>query len=103
MRDIRISIQRNPSMRGVELWIYQKSLDGHVAFAKPIEMINLESEGSFTPPTFVMDEDKFQLLIDELWNQGYRPSKYENDGSAQEKHLQDMRRIAFQYIDGLKK
>lgn len=43
-----------------------------------------------------------QVLMDELWDRGFRPS--EGLGSAgalaaTQQHLEDMRRIAFRYIE----
>ena len=102
MRDVKLSIYRNPVRRTIDFYLVEKSIDGHIAVGKPVEMVNLVDDGaSYFDPTFILCEENAQLFIDELWNQGFRPSKHDNDGGAQEKHLQDMRKIAFQFLDKL--
>ena len=49
-------------------------------------------------PIFTLKTDECQLLMDELWNVGFRPS--EGSGSAgalaaTQRHLDDMKRVAF--------
>lgn len=57
-------------------------------------------EGCYVPnPTFSLGESNTQLLMDELWNCGFRPS--EGSGSAgafaaQGSHLKDMQRLVFE-------
>lgn len=53
------------------------------------------------PPTMRLDPQDAQLLMDQLWNCGVRPT--EGTGSAgalaaKDEHLQDMRRIAFSQL-----
>lgn len=52
-------------------------------------------------PTFTIDIDEAQKLIDELWHCGLRPS--EGSGSAgqlasTQRHLEDMRTVAFKKL-----
>lgn len=54
--------------------------------------------GSIVKPTGVIPRTAAQTLMDDLWNAGIRPT--EGSGSAgsmraTEKHLEDMRKIAF--------
>ena len=58
-------------------------------------------EGVPVDPTFHLGRDEAQTLMDDLWNAGFRPT--EGTGSAgslraTEKHLDDMRRIAFKHL-----
>jgi len=57
--------------------------------------------GTRYEPLFSLDHDKAQVLMDDLWNAGLRPT--EGKGSAgslraTEKHLDDMRRIVFGHL-----
>ena len=65
--------------------------------AKNVEMSHVD-EGAVVDPFMVMSLETAQLLMDELWNCGLRPS--EGTGSAgslaaTERHLKDMKTIAF--------
>ena len=65
--------------------------------AKHVEMSHVD-EGAVVDPFMVMSLETAQLLMDELWNCGLRPS--EGTGSAgslaaTERHLKDMKTIAF--------
>ena len=65
--------------------------------AKHVEMARAD-EGAIVDPFMVMSLETAQLLMDELWNCGLRPS--EGTGSAgslaaTERHLKDMKTIAF--------
>ena len=63
----------------------------------PIELVPLPV-GESTPPTFEIESAAAQQLMDQLWQCGFRPT--EGTGSAgslaaTQKHLEDMRAIAF--------
>ena len=65
--------------------------------AKHVEMSHID-EDAIVDPFMVMSLETAQLLMDELWNCGLRPS--EGAGSAgslaaTERHLKDMKTIAF--------
>ena len=65
--------------------------------AKHVEMARAD-EGAIVDPFMVMSLETAQLLMDELWACGLRPS--EGTGSAgslaaTERHLKDMKTIAF--------
>jgi len=56
------------------------------------------NEHEFTPEVGIIKIDKAQLLMDDLWNCGIRPT--EGSGSAgslkaTEYHLEDMRKLVF--------
>jgi hypothetical protein len=65
--------------------------------ARPVEFASC-AEGDFVEPAMVLGPTEAQQLMDELWRAGVRPA--EGDSSvgqlgATEKHLADMRAIAF--------
>jgi len=74
-------------------------------FASNIEFVKCEP-GDLIPPTpLELCRDKAQALMDSLWDCGIRPT--EGNGSAgamraTEKHLEDMRKIAFMMLDASK-
>lgn len=70
------------------------------SYCTNIEFIEVE-EGSFVNPAIRIDKTEAQILMDELWSCGVRPT--EGSGSAgslkaTENHLQDMRTIAFSLL-----
>lgn len=78
-------------------------IDGN-ALGQPIVMKELsENEhGIIQQPTISISNESAQVLIDDLWHCGFRPS--EGTGSAgslkaTETHLKDMRVIAFNQLD----
>lgn len=63
-------------------------------------------EGEICQPSLVINNNNAQVLMDDLWHCGFRPS--EGTGSAgslraTEKHLDDMRKIIFEHYLNFKK
>ena len=46
-------------------------------------------------PSFVLADDHVQILMDDLYNAGVRPSNTEGLLQAKDYHLQDMRKLVF--------
>lgn len=86
----------------IEFVVGASDIEGTFAYiANPLVMVEHE-QGLIVEPTFSLDNTEAQQLIDELWNCGLRPS--EGTGSAgslraTEKHLEDMRKIAFMQLE----
>ena len=81
----------------IELSMVVAWSDGSLSAAKHVEMVRAD-EGAIVDPFMVMPLETAQLLMDELWDCGLRPS--EGTGSAgslaaTERHLKDMKTIAF--------
>ena len=81
----------------VDLLVMQRHADGSASVGRPLTMERLEPGAHFGEPTLRLGMDAAQLLIDELWRCGLRPS--EGAGSAgslaaTERHLKDMRDVA---------
>lgn len=76
-----------------------------VAEAQWREVTDEERRGGLNmPPTFTISQECAQELMTTFWHAGIRPSGTDhspNALAATEKHLEDMRRIAFKYIDGV--
>jgi hypothetical protein len=92
----RVSVFRNPASRYTELYIWQEQ-DNKVGV---VESLNLKEHelGAAEPPTLLMDDESALELLQSLWDQGYRPNNYQ-DESAVKYHLEDMRKIAFKFLE----
>jgi hypothetical protein len=58
--------------------------------------------GEYTPPTFRLSENEAQVLIDQLWSCGLRPTEGHGTAgqlAATERHLEDLRSIAFAKLE----
>ena len=71
--------------------------DNNISVAQPVVFAESKA-GSFVNPCMSLTGSDAQVLMDELWNVGLRPS--EGSGSAgslaaTQKHLADMKTIAF--------
>lgn len=69
--------------------------------AKPLEFVEVP-EGAPLDPTFSLDRPEAQELMDMLWSCGLRPTQgkgSEGQLGAVERHLADMRAIAFNKLE----
>lgn len=95
-RKLRIHAQREFLFDGISLHLFNDQ--GHqLAVAKPVVMEAIEN-GAFATPMLNIGMETAQQLMDELWNCGVRPT--EGSGSAgslaaTERHLADMKKLAF--------
>lgn len=84
-----------PWHNGINLMVRQGTAYG-------VNMVMKEVDpGDVMDPTFCISMTEAQTLMDDLWNAGLRPT--EGSGSsgslrATEKHLADMRKIAFKRL-----
>jgi len=95
MRDLQLRAYAVPWQAGIEFLLR----DGN-ATAEPIVMKE-RVVGEMLRPAFVIDMAMAQVLIDDLWNAGLRPT--EGSGSAgalaaTQKHLEDMRKLVFEAV-----
>jgi hypothetical protein len=84
---------RSPWGAGVQFLIRQGS-----SIAEPLIMRHQKTAGEIIEPTFELDMNEAQALMDDLWHCGLRPT--EGTGSAgalaaTQKHLEDMRTLVF--------
>lgn len=96
----QIDLRRTAWSTGLELRMGFLDLDGRFSVARPIVMETLteEQRGAIIPPCALLTLEAAQTLMDELWHAGIRPT--EGTGSAgslaaTERHLADMKAIAF--------
>ena len=81
----------------IKLAVIQKRQDGRMDVGQPLTMKTIGEDEVITEPTLSLNTDEAQLLMDEMWRCGLRPS--EGSGSAgslaaTERHLKDMRTVA---------
>lgn len=92
----KIHARREIWNNAIAVYFGQRQPNGEFYAAKPPEFVKLEM-GAFADPMLKLDQEAAQLLMDELWSAGLRPS--EGTGSAgslaaTERHLKDMQAIA---------
>ena len=97
---IEIMARREDWSDGISLYARQTIVDVRSLIAKPLEFTDYQP-GSVVDPFIRLEIQTAQQLMDELWQCGLRPT--EGTGSAgslraTEKHLQDMRKIAFKKL-----
>lgn len=98
--EVKLRAVSAPWWGGIEFLLFEQvSSAGTIARAEVI--MHEVSEGEYSEPTFKLSYDKAQILIDDLWNCGVRPT--EGTGSAgslkaTQEHLKDMQKIAFDLL-----
>jgi len=82
---------------------WSKRIDVHIRIgeyiAQPLLMKKPNNLDIIQKPTFSLDYETCQEIVDSLWNFGFRPS--EGTGSAgslkaTQNHLEDMRKLVFE-------
>lgn len=99
MRKMEVWAERSMIRNSIDLWVVDKTGD-RVAYGLPLTMQTMtpEQEDCVVDSTMSLPVPTAQILMDELWRCGIRPT--EGTGSAgslaaTERHLEDMRAIAF--------
>lgn len=95
----KVLVFRNPSRRATEIYVYML-VDGKISAAREITFSALESPAEEVEPVLSIDDEGAQELLQSLWDAGYRPANYK-DESALKNHLEDMRKIAFKFLDNM--
>ena len=102
MKNNKLFTQRNYARATVEFYLIQKDYQtGEVFHSAPVVMSKADDTNFMSDPTFSMTDEECQEFINFLWDNGFRPSKVGNQLAmdAQLKHLEDMRKIAFMFLD----
>lgn len=97
MENIKVRAMSSPWRSCVEFSVQNISNTGILNYGSYVVM-EQAVHGEVISPTFKLDMDAAQCLMDDLWNCGLRPT--EGTGSAGalkavENHLQDMRKLLF--------
>lgn len=103
MKEILIEsmVRRESWNYGVNLYMRKVDKYGSEIFAKKVEFME-DGDKRYTEPMLNLNIQEAQLLMDELWRCGLRPT--EGTGSAgslraTEKHLADMRKIVMKKLN----
>lgn len=94
--NMKITADRHPWNMQVELRAALKGEDGY----QVVQRISVApiADGEVAEPFMRLDPSDAQQLLDELWRIGIRPSQEQGStgqAAAMQKHLDDMRTIAF--------
>lgn len=93
-------VQRNLAANTFEM--YGRDYVGKFVYSMTDVVMSKVEEGAMFNPLLKLTQDEATMLMTELWNAGVRPNNGEgNPGhvGALKAHLEDMRKIAFSYID----
>ena len=98
--DDRVRAKAAPWMNGVEIAVFSPRLSNGDMKVAPIQWETI-AENAEMRPLLAMRVDQAQVLMDDLWNAGIRPT--EGSGSAgamraAEHHIADLRRVAFKAL-----
>ena len=101
MNRIKVYARNMPWEDSIHLIITETDFEGkRTHLAKAIEMAPIEPYSSVTP-TCTLSRQSSQLLMDQLWECGLRPSEGTGSAGAMaavEKHLSDMRKLVSKYL-----
>lgn len=96
-RRLRIAAERSFVARTVNLYVVEEGPD-YFAIAKPIELERHDPSMVYAQePTIMLSEEEAQVLIDNLWNAGLRPTDAKDKSevvNAMKEHIGDLRKIA---------
>jgi hypothetical protein len=94
-------LDNKPYWFGIQVYMREQQPSGRWGYVEPLTIKVPEEESLSQPPTFELENQEAQSLMDQLWHCGLRPS--EGTGSAgalkaTQEHLADMRKLAFAAI-----
>jgi hypothetical protein len=98
---IQAIAHQDPWSEHVDIMLVHRRNGQHRAVCKPLEFTEVP-EGSPLQPTFRLYHDEAQELMDRLWACGLRPTQGKQSTGqleAVERHLADMRAIAFTKLE----
>jgi hypothetical protein len=105
--DTQIRAFSEPMIDGAQIYITGKNLaNGKRVYVPSVDFVEVEDSGLSIRPTLVLPfhiSSAVQILMDDLWNIGIRPT--EGTGSAgamtaTQNHLEDMRKVVFDLLSG---
>jgi hypothetical protein len=104
-RNLRFFAERRQFGRTIALHLSNagQQLDAYEKFtvAQPVSFVEVDDD-QITQPMLEIHQETAQRLMDELWNVGFRPTQgkqSEGQVAATERHLDDMRAIAFAKLE----
>ena len=105
--DIQIRAFSEPMTDGAQIYIVGKNPnDGRRIYVPSVDFIEGKDDGTSILPTFTLPyrmNNAAQILMDDLWNIGVRPTEGVGSAGAMtatQGHLEDMRKVAFDLLSG---
>lgn len=94
-----VKIQKSFEHNGYGVYLFNYNYPNKELYHKgKFELIS--DFGHMCPYSFIFPDEVMQDLMNQMWENGIRPSKFNTkDESAQAAHLEDMRTIAFKFIE----
>ena len=103
VKDTKVFVRRSDwGLDFALLFVARNPIDNKPLCSKLIYEPYPEPFGMSPNETVRLLPNEIQSLMNELWNAGVRPSEeigYDSRIKATERHLEDMRRIAFKFLD----
>ncbi len=103
VKETRVRAMNAPWYAAVELMVEGLATDGSGARVFVAGLVTKEVvDGVRHAPSVTITREAAQVLMDDLWHCGFRPAEVLEAGGtleAMKAHLEDMRRIAFGYIE----
>lgn len=96
MKDIRIYAQPNCAHQRTDLFIFMGG-----SYVDDVILTEPKDDGTRYRPSLSIPEGTAQMLMDQLWRCGYRPTEARSGAGtveAMQRHLDDMRNIAFHQL-----
>lgn len=101
--DFKLRARLQPMSFGgddIELFAFQTGQGGHYAAGK-LEM-KQRNRGELIPSFLTINKSEAQILMDDLWSAGLRPSEGSSSAGAMkavQNHLEDMKKILFHKLE----
>lgn len=97
--DDKVRAKAAPWMNGVEIAAFGKLPNGDTRVA--VVQWETIADNAEMKPTLAIRMDQAQVLMDDLWNAGVRPTDGAGSAGAMraaERHIQDLRAVAFKVL-----
>ena len=88
---VRIAAESSHALRGVDIWLLSDMPDGDVYKADPTMVFKRYEPGEIIEPTFHLKLAEAQMLLDDLYACGFRPSNEDTDTDRNEDVLAAVR------------
>lgn len=98
-KSLRATAHKEGFFRNTVAITFYERIDGAHYIADPLTLRKREDPTAETEPTLTLKPEEAQILIDELWDCGMRPTDIKDQSGelrATKKHLRDMRKLALE-------
>jgi len=96
--DFHVNASHNHQWGEYSLQVHARHSGGGVSVATEMVMEKIEYGQVAPPPLMTLKKEAAQELFDSLWNSGLRPSRVVDEFGAKDRHITDLRKIAFKVL-----